>query len=179
MKRLVYLLVIFVVIGCKNDDKEIINNSSSKSELEELRLMNNQLKNTNPKDLKLVYQLGVKIKNTALNLYVRFNKEFTNKENEFLLQCAATGSEASKLYKDAAEYFLKAQRKYPKSENAPIYLHNRARILDNILKDKNNARLAFEELIELYPNHQLSKNAQLYLDNAFGKTDEELLELIQ
>ena len=115
----------------------------------------------------------------VVNLYVRFNKEFTNKENEFLLQCAATGSEASKLYKDAAEYFLKAQRKYPKSENAPIYLHNRARILDNILKDKNNARLAFEELIELYPNHQLSKNAQLYLDNAFGKTDEELLELIQ
>ena len=112
MKRLVYLLVIFVVVGCKNDDKDIINNSSSKSELEELRLMNNQLKNTNPKDLKLVYQLGVKVKNTALNLYVRFNKEFTNKENEFLLQCAATGSEASKLYKDAAEYFLKAQRKY-------------------------------------------------------------------
>ena len=66
MKRLVYLLVILLVLGCKNDDKEIINNSTSKSELEELRLMNKQLINTNPKDLKLVYQLGMIIKNTAL-----------------------------------------------------------------------------------------------------------------
>ena len=66
------------------------------------------------------------------------------------------GSEASQKYKDAADYFLKAQRKFPNSENAPIYLHNRARILDNILNEKNNARLAFDELIELYPNHALS-----------------------
>ena len=34
-----------------------------------------------------------------------------------------------------------------------MYLHNRARILDDILQDKNNARLAYEELIELYPQH--------------------------
>ena len=74
---------------------------------------------------------------------------------------------------NATDYFLKAQRKFPNSKNAPIYLHNRARILDNILEDKNNARLAFEELIELYPNHKLSINAQLYLDNAFGKSDQE------
>ena len=112
-------------------------------------------------------------------MYVRYNQEFTEKENEFLIQCAATGSEASKLYKDAAEYFLKAQRKFPKSENAPIYLHNRARILDNILKDKNNARLAYEELIELYPKHQLSINSKLYLQNAFGKSDLELLNFIK
>jgi TolA-binding protein len=100
-------------------------------------------------------------------------------ENEFLLQCAATGSEAAQKYNDASDYFLKAQRKFPESKNAPIYLHNRARILDNILEDKNNAKLAFEELIELYPEHPLSINTQLYLDNAFGKSDQELLELIK
>ena len=179
MKRIILLLVVFLVFGCNNEQKELINTSPSKSQLEELRLINQQLISTNPKDLKSVYQLGIKIKNKALNLYVRYNQEFTEKENEFLIQCAATGSEASKLYKDAAEYFLKAQRKFPKSENAPIYLHNRARILDNILKDKNNARLAYEELIELYPKHQLSINSKLYLQNAFGKSDVELLNLIK
>ena len=51
-------------------------------------------------------------------------------------------------------------------------------MLDNIIEDKNNARLAFEELIELYPDHQLSKMLNYYLDNAFGKSDQELLDLI-
>ena len=51
-----------------------------------------------------------------------------------------------------------------------MYLHNRARILDDILQDKNNARLAYEELIELYPQHPLSQNATIYLENAFGKS---------
>jgi TolA-binding protein len=35
----------------------------------------------------------------------------------------------AKMYEDAVDYFLKAQRKFPDSKNAPIYLHNRARIL--------------------------------------------------
>ena len=56
---------------------------------------------------------------------------------------------------------------------------NRARILDNILMDKNNARLAFEELIELYPNHPLSENSKVYLDNVFGKSNEELLNILK
>jgi hypothetical protein len=71
-----------------------------------------------------------------------------------------------------------AQKRFPGSENAPAYLHNKARILDNILNDKSNARLAYQDLISIYPEHQLSKNAILYLENAFGKSDEELLKLI-
>ena len=50
---------------------------------------------------------------------------------------------------------------------------------DNILMDKNNARLAFEELIELYPNHPLSENSKVYLDNVFGKSNEELLNILK
>ena len=147
--------------------------------LEDLRAINDQLIKSNPKDLSSIYQLGISIKNQSLNLYVRYHKNFNDEENEFLLQCAATGSEAAQKYKDAVDYFLKAQRKFPESDNAPIYLHNRARILDNILMDKNNARLAFEELIELYPNHPLSENSKVYLDNVFGKSNEELLNILK
>ena len=175
MKNLIYISIIFFCFSCVNNAEPI---SSYYQELEDLREINDQLIKSNPKEISAIYQLGVNIKNQSLNLYVRYNKNFTPEENEFLLQCAATGSEASQKYKDAVDYFLKAQRKFPKSDNAPIYLHNRARILDNILMDKNNARLAFEELIELYPNHPLSENSILYLDNAFGKSNEELLNIL-
>ena len=175
MKNIIFILTVVFCFSCANKEEKVPNYYQ---DLQELRDINDQLIKSNPKEISAIYQLGVNIKNQSLNLYVRYNKNFTPEENEFLLQCAATGSEASQKYKDAVDYFLKAQRKFPKSDNAPIYLHNRARILDNILMDKNNARLAFEELIELYPNHPLSENSILYLDNAFGKSNEELLNIL-
>ena len=45
-------------------------------------------------------------KNQSLNLYVRYHKNFNDEENEFLLQCAATGSEAAQKYKDAVEIYI-------------------------------------------------------------------------
>lgn len=176
MKRLIYISIIFICFSCANNKEPI---PSYYLELEDLRKINDQLIKSNPKDLSTIYQLGINIKNQSLNLYVRYHKNFNDEENEFLLQCAATGSEAAQKYKDAVDYFLKAQKKFPESDNAPIYLHNRARILDNILMDKNNARLAFEELIELYPNHPLSENSKVYLDNVFGKSNEELLNILK
>ena len=176
MKRLIYISIIFICFSCANNKEPI---PSYYLELEDLRKINDQLIKSNPKDLSTIYQLGINIKNQSLNLYVRYHKNFNDEENEFLLQCAATGSEAAQKYKDAVDYFLKAQRKFPESDNAPIYLHNRARILDNILLEKNNAILAFEELIELYPNHPLSENTKVYLDNVFGKSDEELLNILK
>ena len=176
MKKLIYISIIFFCFSCANNKETI---PSYYQEFEDLREINDQLIKSNPKDLAAIYQLGISIKNQSLNLYVRYHKNFNDEENEFLLQCAATGSEAAQKYKDAVDYFLKAQRKFPESDNAPIYLHNRARILDNILMDKNNARLAFEELIELYPNHPLSENSKVYLDNVFGKSNEELLNILK
>ena len=98
---------------------------------------------------------------------------------ECLYQWAALGAEASEHYNDAITYFHKAQRNFPKSVNAPKYLHNIARIIEDKLHNKKSARLAYEELIELYPNHPLSKNSKIYLENVFDKTDAELIELIQ
>jgi tetratricopeptide (TPR) repeat protein len=176
MKKFIYILVTFFCLSCANNNEPI---PTYYQDLEKLREINDQLIKSNPKDLGTIYELGITIKNQSLNLYVRYHKNFTPEENEFLLQCAATGSEAAQKYKDAVDYFLKAQRKFPESENAPVYLHNRARILDNILMDKNNARLAFEELIELYPNHPLSENSKVYLDNVFGKSNEEILNILK
>ena len=44
--------------------------------------------------------------------------------------------------------------------------------------DKNNARLAFEELIELYPITSLSENSSLFRQ-CFGKSNEEILNILK
>ena len=121
MKKIFVSTLIIICFSCANETKV----SNYTIELNELRLINDKLFKSNPEDIASIYQLGVKIKNTSLNLYVRYNQFFSDEENEFLLNCAATGSEASLKYKDAADYFLKVQRKFPNSKNAPIYLHNK------------------------------------------------------
>ena len=95
-----------------------------------------------------------------------------------MFQWAALGAEASDRYEDAIVYFFKAQRNFPESVNAPKYLHNRARILEDKIRNKKSARLAYEELIQLYPEHPLSLNSKIYLDNLFDKSESEIIDLI-
>ena len=71
------------------------------------------------------------------------------------------------------------ERNFPNSLNAPKYLHNRARILEDKVQNNKAARLAYEELIELYPEHSLSLNSKIYLEKVFEKSDAEILNLIQ
>jgi len=74
MKRLIFIISSFLFFQCAGPELEENNLDNSKLELEELKEINNQLIKTNPKDLKTIYQLGVQVKNTSLNLYVRNNK---------------------------------------------------------------------------------------------------------
>ena len=178
MKKVLFICSILIVVGCKTEKKQENFELTPNNQFKLLESLNDSLINLIPSDSKKIVDLGNAIKNKALKLYIDNQSDFTALQHEFLLQCAATGAESAKQYKDAASYFQKAQKRFPDSENAPVYLHNRARILDNIIGDKNNARLAYEDLISLYPNHQLSKNASIYLENAFGKSDQELLNLI-
>ena len=178
MKKVLFICSILILTGCKSEKKQENIELSPNDQFKYLENLNDSLINTKPSDSKKIVDLGNAIKNKSLKLYIDNQLDFTDQQHEYLLQCAATGAEAAKQFKDAASYFQKAQKRFPNSKNAPVYLHNRARILDNILGDKNNARLAYEDLISLYPDHQLSKNASIYLENAFGKSDQELLNLI-
>ena len=179
MKKLLVITTFFVIIGCNTEPSDERKELTSKEYFQELENLNDSLINLKPIHFNLQKELGINVKNKAISLYNNNEFDFNDKEVEFLLSCAAKSSEILKQYKEAQNYFLKLQKKFPNGENAPVYLHNRARILDDILLDKNNARLAYEELIELYPEHPLSQNAVMYLENAFGKSNEELLELIK
>ena len=96
--------------------------------------------------------------------------------NECYLEGGYTKFERKLLFEDKWVVIGVASNLKQKGEAVPFNLLGIPLI---ILKDKNNARLAYEELIELYPEHQLSINSKLYLQNAFGKSDVELLNLIK
>lgn len=178
MKKLFVVGILFLLIGCNSNENNSNKELSPLEQYEKITLLNDSLVNLNPSSEKRMIELGRKIKFKSLTLYNNHQLDFTRDELEFLMKCAATGSEAAQQYQDAANYFSKAQKRFPNAENAPAYLHNKARILDDILNDENNARLAYEDLISLYPDHPLAKNASIYLENAFGKSAEELLDLI-
>ena len=176
MRNTYLFILLLLLISCKTDtDREEL---TPAEEIQHLKGLNDSLINNNYKALNNTLELGRNIKMISLDLYNNHQTEFSNNEIEFLLKCAAIGSEASGQFKDAVTYFTRAQKKFPSSENAPVYLHNSARILDDILKDKNNARLLYDDLLNIYPEHPLSKNAAIYLENAFDKSEEELLDLI-
>ena len=176
MRNTYLFILLLLLISCKTDTDRV--ELTPFEEFQQLKALNDSLINNNYKALNNTVELGRNIKMISLDLYNNHQTEFSNNEMEFLLKCAAVGSEASGQFKDAVTYFTRAQKKFPNSENAPFYLHNSARILDDILKDKNNARLLYDDLLNLYPKHPLSKNAAIYLENAFDKSEEELLDLI-
>ncbi len=178
MNKLFFVSFLLFLVACNSKDQKSKQELSPREKFEQLSSLSDSLINTNPSSLNNKISLGREIKITALKLYNNHQLDFTKVELEFLMKCAANGSEAAQQFKDAANYFSKAQKRFPNSKNSPAYLHNKARILDDILNDKNNARIAYEDLINLYPEHPLSKNASIYLENAFGKSEEELLNLI-
>tara|TARA_B100001287_G_scaffold19152_1_gene14180 strand:- start:15294 stop:15848 length:555 start_codon:yes stop_codon:yes gene_type:complete len=175
-----FFLISFLLcfIACDTNDQKLNQELNIEEQFKNLSLLNDSLKNTKFESLNNKILLGREIKTNALKLYNNHQLDYNKVELEFLMQCAANGSEAAQQFNDAANYFSQAQKRFPNSKNAPAYLHNKARILDDILNDKNNARIAYEDLIDFYPEHPLSKNAAIYLENAFGKSEEELLDLI-
>ena len=182
MKYLYIALVGCLVLNsCKSESESVSKNEIVEDSFESMNAIANQiisngldpkLKSQNTKLGKELYAFSsLQIANNDLSI--------TDSLEECLYQWAALGAEASNRYNDAITYFFKAQRNFPESINAPKYLHNRARILEDIIKNNKSARLAYEELIELYPNHPLSINSKIYLEKVFDKSDAEILNLIK
>ncbi len=157
-------------------DDEVVEDSYESMSIIANQIINNGL---NPKLKSQNIQLGKELyKFSSLELADN-SISISDSLKECLFQWAALGAEASDRYDDAITYFYKAQRNFPYSINAPKFLHNRARILEDKIKNNKAARLAYEELIELYPAHPLSVNSKVYLDKIFDKSDAEILDLIQ
>ena len=73
------------------------------------------------------------------------------------------------------DWILDSYPDYPKS---PTVLFIKGFILEQEFKQEDEARKAYQDFIERYPNHEMASSAQFLLDN-MGKSDEEILESIE
>lgn len=67
---------------------------------------------------------------------------------------------------------------YPDFEKAPTAMFLKGFIIENELKNNDLAREVYNAFLEKYPDHQLRDDVQFLLDN-IGKTDEEIMEMIE
>lgn len=119
-------------------------------------------------------------------------KRLFNAANDFLsnnagheksadaLELAAKSAEALGKYNEAIDMLHRLSKDFVDSEKTPSYLYNKARILEEKLGKKENAKAAYEDLISRFPNDPLAISAQQYLDmNYMEMSDEELIEFLE
>lgn len=68
--------------------------------------------------------------------------------------------------------------RYPDYEKAPTSLFLKGFIIENNLRDEEKAREIYNEFLVAHPDHDLADDVQFLIDN-LGKTDEEILEMIE
>ena len=174
------LLIMLLFFSCNSS---IENTTNSKPSYENLisELINTEEKLTqvNPNNTGEVLKISNQIESLAMNLYTQNGNNLDTVSLEFVFECLAKTAEIHRDYNRSIDFFKRAHQLNPNSIKAPVYLHNIARIYDHVLFDVKNALSAYEELIKKYPNHPLSINAKLYLENAFNRSEEELLNMIK
>lgn len=67
---------------------------------------------------------------------------------------------------------------YPDYEKMPTSLFLKGFIIENNLGDDEKARQVYNEFVTRFPNHELADDVQFLIEN-LGKTDEEILEMIE
>ena len=65
MKKISLIILVMFFVSCSHQPNNQENLPIFKTEIKDLRQINNELINTNPREIKTVYKLGVKIKNTG------------------------------------------------------------------------------------------------------------------
>ena len=168
----------FIAVGCDDHVEKVDVSSSWNSIMTKLEKSETALTTINPMNRGVVVKTANQIEKYASELYLNHINELDTVSLEYVLECLAKSAEIQSNYNAAIDFFNEAQTLNPSSEKAPAYLHNVARIHDHVLGNKELAKSSYERLINLYPDHPLSKNATIYLENIFDKSEEDLLKMI-
>jgi len=74
----------------------------------------------------------------------------------------------------AVEYYKRILEAYPAYSRAPYCIFLQAFILENQMNQYDQAKALYQEFIDKYPNHALTRDARLSIEN-MGKPIEELI----
>lgn len=85
---------------------------------------------------------------------------------------------ALKTYGKTLELYDWIINDYPKSDKVPTVLFMKAFLLDNELRDYENAKKAYADFLQKYPDHHFVGDVRFLMEN-MGKSDEELRALLE
>lgn len=106
------------------------------------------------------------------------NKYPTHSKTPPVLEVSAKAAEAMGKYDEAVNILHKLIYEFPETDETPKYMWNKARVIEEKMGKIPNAKAAYNELINKYPNHPMGIDAKFYVDNYLGKSDEEILKFI-
>jgi tetratricopeptide (TPR) repeat protein len=181
-KIIVFALSSSILISSCGDKTEVVEDKNVKVEevdtpeitaaIDEIKLVDAQLMKASQANMipvgKQLYQLTQDFANKYPN----------HSKTPPILEVSAKAAEAMGKYDEAVNILHKLIYEFPETEETPKYMWNKARVIEEKMGKIPNAKAAYNELINKYPNHPMGIDAKFYVENYLGKTDEEILQLI-
>ena len=181
MKKVIYLLatvLIFASCGTeevKSDEKTAeLGTLSLEDQFEALVELDSKLLKA---DLSIDKVVAKELYDAA-NLFA--NENPLHEKAPDALELAAKGAEGIGKYDDAINVLHKIITDYPETEKTPMFMYRKAIILEENLGKPENAKAAYQALIERFPDNFLSINAQEYLDMDYlNMSDADLIKFLE
>ena len=186
MKKIIYLLaIVSIFASCGSEDANTEDaNTEEKPEvivnLSPDQLFEN-LKDLDRKLLKADLSIDKKVAKELFDAANKFSNENPmHQKAADALELAAKGAEGIEKYNEAINILHKIITEYPETEKTPMFMYRKAIILEENLGKPDNAKAAYEALIERFPNDLLSISAQEYLNMDYlNMSDAELIKFLE
>ncbi len=184
MKRIIYSFVLAsLLISCGEEKTETQNEETTHEEavIETNELNFEYLKELDQKLVKDDMSVDAVVGKELMNSARQFVAENPNHEDaEAALELAAKGAEGAKLYNEAIGLLHRLITEFDESDKTPSYMYNKARILEEKLGKKDNAKAAYQALIDRFPEDPLALAAQEYVQMGFADmSDDEIIKMLE
>jgi len=181
MKKLyIVLLLAFVAIGCS---EETVKEEKVEEEVIEItpEMLFAELVDLDQKLVNQDLSFNKKYAKEIFDAAKNFAKEYPNHEKTMdALEMAVKGAEGLGKYDEAINILHQLITDFDETDKTPSYMYNKARILEERLGKKENAKAAYNALIDRFPNDPLSISAQEYLNMDYiNMTDAEIIEFLK
>jgi len=171
MNKVVYLILVLLIMACtSNEEKQKKEKQSIETNIARLeKILANDTTG----------QINIAAAYEVIRNYASYSYKFPNDSNtpEYIFRMANILNALGK-YREAVEAFHKIESKYPDYSKLDICIFLQGNIYETELKNLEKARDYYELFLQKYPNHPLSKDIKVLLEN-LGKSPEELLKSIQ
>jgi tetratricopeptide (TPR) repeat protein len=183
MKKTVFIITTItlavLVTKCNNQTEEDTSSTSIVAdspeliaELDEIKALDEKLMKAAQYDMQgIAKELREKAHNFA-NTYPSHSK------TPAVLEVCAKSCEIVGKYDEAVNILHKLINEFPETDETPKYMWNKARVIEEKMGKIPNAKAAYNELIQRFPNHQMAIDAKYYIENFLGKTDEDILKFL-